>query len=275
MEQIIRHKYWTPNVGNVERAASIIAGSVLLYEGVKKKNLAGAGMAVFGINFLRRGITGFCYTYQALGITTRQPRSDRVSVPYELGVRVDETITINRPRAEVYRFWRDLANLSRFVDHVDSVRATGNGANSHWIVKAPGGKTVEWDAEIISEVENERIAWRSLEGSDIPNAGSVLFSDADGDRGTEVRVELQYNPPFGAVGAVAARLLNQSPAKQIHEDLLRLKAALEAGVFPSTEGQPSGVPRPEETREKNKNADLVANASENSFPASDAPGFTH
>jgi uncharacterized membrane protein len=272
--QMIRHKYHTPNVAKVERAASVMAGTVLLRLGLRKKGWLGAGAALLGINFLRRGITGYCYSYQALGVSTAGAGSaGHASFPYELGVRVDQAITINRPRHEVYRFWRDFSNIAECMKHVQSVSTIPASNRTHWIAQGPGGRTMEWDAEIINEKENEIIAWRSLEGSEVPNAGSVHFRDAAGGRGTEVAVELQYSPPGGTVGAFVAKLFGEEPSQQIHEDLRRLKARLEAGVVAGTEGQPMGAKRPHEPRVPR--IDEGGNASEESFPASDSPAYTH
>jgi len=274
--EIIRHNYNTPNVGRVERGASIMAGSMLTYLGMKQKGWSGAGMALLGTAFLRRGITGFCYTYQALGIrTAAPPRNRNATIPYELGIRVDEAITINRPRAEVYAFWRDLENLAEFMEHVESVRMLPGSLKSHWVAKGPGNRRMEWDAEIINEKDGELIAWRSLEGSDVPNAGSVHFADAAGGRGTEVRVELQYNPPGGAIGAYFAKLFGGEPSTQIRNDLKRLKTRLEAGVVPTTAGQSVGSTRSEPDVERRRRPEPVLTASEESFPASDAPAYTH
>jgi uncharacterized membrane protein len=260
------------NVGKVERAASLMAGALLVTRGIQNKSWIGTGAALLGIACLRRGVTGFCYTYQALGIDTNEASPGRnVSVPSGKGIRIDETVTINRPRDEVYRFWRDLSNLALFMEHVESVSATA-GNRSHWTAKGTGGKRMEWDAEIINESENELIAWRSLDGSEVPNAGSVHFKDASGGRGTEVKVELQYVPPGGPVGAFAARLFSEEPAQQIHNDLKRLKARLETGGVPKTEGQPTGCGQ---RAEHESHSDAVAKASEQSFPASDAPAFSH
>jgi uncharacterized membrane protein len=271
--QILRHRYQNQNVGKVERGASIMAGTLLLKQGLQKSGWLGTGAALLGIAFLRRGITGFCYTYQALGIRSNAtPPGPNTSVEHESGIRVDEAITINRPRAEVYRFWRDLSNIAHIMKHVESVRITGP-TRSHWAVKGPAGNCIEWDAEIINEAENERIAWRSLEGAEVPNAGSVHFKDASGGRGTEVKIELQYVPPGGAVGALVAKLFGEEPSQQISNDLKRFKAQLEAGVLPETQGQPVGARNSSE--EKQHNSDLVTNASESSFPASDAPAYTH
>jgi uncharacterized membrane protein len=223
---------------------------------------------------VRRGITGRCMLYEAVGIRTaaKGQGSETTSVPYELGIRVDKAITISRPRSEVYRFWRDLSNLSKFMRNVESVRETGPN-QSHWVIKAPAGRTVEWDAVINNEIENELIAWRSLPGSSVDNAGSVRFKDAPGGRGVEIRIELQYNPPAGPLGAAVATLWGKEPSLQIEQDLRRLRQVLEAGEIPTTEGQPSGR-EPQRAAEARKSGE-VEYASQASFPASDAPGYTH
>jgi len=235
-----------------------------------------------GIAFLRRGITGHCYSYQALGINTasgpeqtgEKGTGANISVPHETGVRIDEAVTINLPREQVYHFWRDLGNLAESMEYVESVQSVDENDNhTRWVVRGPGGNSVEWEARIINERENELIAWRSVEGSDIPNAGSVHFADAAGGRGTEVHVEILYTPPGGPAGAMLAKLFGDDPAAQIRTDLKRLKAKLEAGVQPSTEGQPVGTPM--NTESVPPNSDRVTKASEESFPASDAPAYIH
>jgi uncharacterized membrane protein len=273
--EIIRHKYTRPNMGKAERATSVITGSLLTYYGLRAKSWKGAAAAVLGFGFLRRGITGFCHTYQALGVNTVcNKQGANVSVPYELGVRVDEGVTINRPRSEVYQFWRNLENLAEFMEHVESVREVPDGSKrSHWVAKGPGNRRMEWDAEIINEIPDELLAWRSLEGSDVANAGSVHFKDAAGGRGTEVLVKLQYNPTGGAVGALIAKMFGEDPATQIRNDLKRLKTRLEAGVVPTTQGQSAGTRKAE--RERDNKSEEVITASEQSFPASDAPAYTH
>jgi uncharacterized membrane protein len=281
---MIRHKYQTPNVGKVERGASIAAGTLLLARGIKAKGWLGTASALMGIAFLRRGISGFCYTYQALGMNSAagQPgdaswqekgSGQNVSVAHQTGIRIDEAVTINLPREEVFRFWRNLANVAEFMEHVESVRTLDDGSRTHWMAKGPGGRCLEWEAQIINEKENELIAWRSLPGSEIPHAGSVRFIEASGGRGTEVHVEILYTPPGGAAGAMVARLFGEDPAAQIRSDLKRLKARLEAGVIPNTTGQPVGNTLPRE--DNHRYSDNVAKASEESFPASDSPAFTH
>jgi uncharacterized membrane protein len=274
--EIIRHKYISPNVGTVERAASVMAGTLMAFYGIRARSWSGGALALLGAAFVRRGVTGFCYSYQAVGVNTAGDEQGRnSSIPYELGVRVDQAITINRPRREVYAFWRNLENLAEFMEHVESVHVSGPGGKSHWVAKGPGGRRIEWDAAIINEIPNELIGWRSLEGSEVANAGSVHFADAAGGRGTEVRVALQYNPPGGTVGAFVAKLFGEEPSSQIHKDLKRLKTRLEAGVVPTTEGQPAGSKAAEDEHARQQKSEKVITASEESFPASDSPAYTH
>jgi uncharacterized membrane protein len=267
--------YVTPNVGKVDRAMSIMAGSLLAYYGAKKRNAVGAGLAIAGAGLLRRGLTGFCYTYEYLGLRTADAgQGANMSVPRELGVRVDRAITISKPRAEVFAFWRNLENLPRFMKHLKSVKVTGE-RTSHWVALAPRGRTVEWDAEIINEIPDELIGWRSLPGARVDNAGSVRFCDAAGGRGTEVRISLQYNPPGGAIGALLAKVLGEDPEHQIAEDLRRLKAMVESGQIANNTGQVSGREAEHSVRSERKRAeeDSLQQASEESFPASDSPAF--
>lgn len=139
-----------------------------------------------------------------------------------------QAVTINRSAAELYNYWHDFQNLPRFMNHLEEVQATGPG-RSHWRAKAPAGKTVEWDAEIIEDHPGEYIAWRSLEGADVPNAGAVRFLPAATGRGTVVQVELRYDPPGGPVGSAVAKLFGEEPTRQVWEDLHRFKQVMETG----------------------------------------------
>ena len=143
------------------------------------------------------------------------------------GIHVTRTITVNRPPAEVYRFWHDFQNLPRFMEHLESVRVVDG--RSHWRAKGPAGRSVEWDADITVDRPNDTIAWRSSEDAKVPNSGSVTFASAPGGRGTEVRVELRYQPPAGRLGAAVAKLFGEEPAQQIEGDLRRFKQVLETG----------------------------------------------
>jgi uncharacterized membrane protein len=154
-------------------------------------------------------------------------------------IHVAQSVTINRSPEELYRYWRDFQNLPRIMKHIESARET-EGGHSHWVAKAPAGRTVEWDAKITEDRPNELIAWRSLEGSDVDQVGYVRFERAPGGRGSIVKVEMRYRPPAGVVGATVAKLLGKAPGRQIKDDLRRFKQIMEAGEIITTEGQPAG-----------------------------------
>jgi uncharacterized membrane protein len=173
-------------------------------------------------------------------------------------MEVKSTITINRPVSELYAFWHAFENLPRVMRHLESVEVL-DARHSHWVAKAPADRTVEWDAEIVEDVPDQRIAWRSVKGSQIPNAGVVRFVATPGGRGTEIHVELSYDPPAGAVGALVAKLFGEEPQQQIDGDLQRFKQIVEAGVVlapdvslggigSSTLRQPTSQPSANETR---------------------------
>lgn len=150
-------------------------------------------------------------------------------------------VTIRKSADELYGFWRNLANLTQVVHHPVTITTT-SGEDSHWVVSAPGGN-VQWDAIIINETPGKLIAWRSKEGGDVDNAGSVRFEPAPGDEGTEVTVALEYDPPGGKLGAAVAKLTRDSAGSQVYDALRRFKALMEAGEIPTTEGQPAGGPQ--------------------------------
>ena len=224
------------NVGEAERWLSLVGGGLLALDGLRRRSLGGLVEAGAGASLLWRGATGHCQVYAALGVNTAC-HNPAASVSAGRGVKVVKAITINRPADELYRFWRNFENLPRFMRHLESVKVEGN--RSHWVARAPAGFTVSWDAEIINAQVNTLIAWRSLEGSQVSTAGSVHFSPAPGNRGTEVRVTLKYDPPAGKLGSMIAKLFGEEPGQQIDEDLRCFKQLTEAGEIPSTRGQPT------------------------------------
>ncbi|HWI25471.1 MAG TPA: SRPBCC family protein [Stellaceae bacterium] len=157
-------------------------------------------------------------------------RRARLSGPY----RAAKTVTINRPASELYRFWRDVENLPRFMPHLEWVKAVDE-RRSQWRIKAPAGRTIEWESEITEDRPNEQLAWRSLPGAAVENSGSVTFRNAPGGRGTEVRVEFEYRPAGGAMGAVIATLFGREPRQQVQADLRAFKQLMETGEIARAE----------------------------------------
>ncbi len=233
------------NVSPTERWITGLAGAAAAAYGLTKGGRTGGWLTLAGGGLIARAVTGYCPVYALLGRESDMswPPSMATETARALsgsrGVRVHTGVTIDRPLAEVYAFFRDLENLPRFMTHLASVR-TIDERRSHWIVRAPAGGTVEWDAEIIHEEPDKVIGWRSIGDADVVNAGSVNFDRAPGDRGTEVRVSLQYQPPAGKLGAAVAALFGEESSRQVREDLRRLKELLEAGEVATTEGQPRG-----------------------------------
>lgn len=140
---------------------------------------------------------------------------------------IARSVTINRPVGELYAYWRDFANLPTFMENVVRVEVAGD-KHSHWVVKAPGGATVEWDAVVTEDRPNELIAWASEPGADVDNSGRIDFRDA-GARGTVVTATILYDPPAGVVGKLIAKIFQREPAIQARRDLRRFKQLMETG----------------------------------------------
>ena len=228
------------NVAKGERIGSVALGAALVGLGVRRRDPIGLVAALFGGYFITRGATGNCLVYRALGVSTGS--ADAVLAPWHRddvtgraatvnarkAIKVERAVTIDRPRDELFAFWRNFENLPRFMEHLVSVRVD-TPTRSHWEAKAPGGKTVEWDAEIVNEVPYEIIAWKSVGEPDVANAGAVNFFDAPGGRGTIVRVTLDYEPPAGRLGAMLSHFSAEEPDRQIREDLRKFKQLMETG----------------------------------------------
>jgi uncharacterized membrane protein len=229
------------NVGETERWFSGAAGAALMAHGLRKGSLGGLVLAGLGGGLLFRAATGHCGLYHRLGVST----ADRRRVGFKgfgdvhRGILIKKSVTVGRPIDEVYRYWRDFANFPTFMQHLEKVEVK-DAKHSHWVARGPMGRTVEWDAEIFNEKPDELIAWRSLDGSQIDHAGTVRFRKAPADRGTEVHVELNYEPPGGRLGAAIAWLFGEEPRVQMEDDLLRFKQMLEAGEIATVDGQPKG-----------------------------------
>ncbi len=155
-------------------------------------------------------------------------------------MRAKTAITVRCSPEDAYRFWHDFEALPGFMTHLESVRTEGSG-RSHWVAKGPLGRTVEWDAEIVRDTPNEVIAWRSVDGADVDNSGTITFTEAPGDRGTEIVVELEYQTPGGPLGAVLAKVFGEEPTQQVKDDLRRCKQLMETGEIVRSDGSPDGT----------------------------------
>jgi len=229
------------NVGHSERWISIIGGAAIAAYGLARRKKSGLTLAGLGGALLWRGATGVCPVYKAAGISTNGETTDevdrQVSVPYGKGIGVEKSVTVNATPEQLYAFWRNFENLPRFMDHLEMVHVI-DAKRSQWRAKGPAGIKAEWEAEIINEVPNELIAWRSIDGSNVNNAGSVHFTPRA--HGTEVRVVLRYDPPGGTLGATIAKLFGEDTEHQVKEELRRFKQLVETGEVATTEGQPTG-----------------------------------
>lgn len=212
------------NVSDWERVVSIAAGAALVYLGTRPGRRQPVA-ASSGVGLMARGLSGYCPVNAAVGRDSRRV-STKVALGGSRGVHVYESIVINRPPAELFTFWRDFNNLPRFMEHLESVKVV-SPTTSVWTAKAPVGLRVKWEAEIINEIEGELIGWQSTKNADVATAGSVRFVPAMGG-GTEIIVHLQYEPPAGKLGSLAASMFGEEPSQQIRSDLRRLKSLLES-----------------------------------------------
>jgi|SRR5688572_118855 uncharacterized membrane protein len=159
-------------------------------------------------------------------------------------VLVGRTVSINRPRQELYDFWRDFRNLPLFMENIEDVTIL-DGNRSHWIVTGPADSTVEWDSVITEDVPGECIAWSSVAGASVPNSGRIEFRDSTNGRGTLVTVTIAYDPPAGSVGKLFAKIFRREPNIQARHELRRFKQLMETGEIPTSE-PPFAAPRDEE-----------------------------
>lgn len=208
------------NVNRAERILSLAAGSFLLYKSIglmRRRPLIALQEALVSGVLLYRGATGVCPVYRQLGTNTSDPSA----------ISITERFMVDRPRNEVYAFWRNLENLPRFMKHLSSVEER-NEKNSHWRANIPGELVkLSWNAEITREEENSYIGWQSVEGSMVDNAGRVQFTDAISGQGTELEVEINYFPPAGSLGRGIAKLLNGVFESKIREDIINFKHYIE------------------------------------------------
>lgn len=226
--ELTESKRETLSLGQLETFSFFLGGGLLLFYAAMRRSWSGFSSALLGGGLIYQGVRK--YREQEMPLGARKTTK---------GIKVSEVVTISKPKEELFHFWRNLENLPRFMRHLESVKNI-DGKRSHWAARGPAGLRVEWDAEIVREIENELITWQSFEGADVQNAGSISFRDAPGGRGTEVKVILRYDAPGGRAGAALAKLFGEEPSQQVREDLRRFKQLMEAGEISTVEGQPVG-----------------------------------
>jgi uncharacterized membrane protein len=218
------------NVGKTERILSVVAGTVLATLAIRSlQRTSGKTMGGISLFLLKRGVTGYCEVNTLLKRNTVEKKAS--------AIEANVTFTINKPREEVYAFWRNFENLPRFMHHLKDVEVLDEKTSS-WTAKLAGGLgTVSWQAVLEEEAVNSFLSWSSLSGSSIDNAGEVRFIDARGNEGTEVQAKISYRLPAGDLGTLAGKMVNPVVENMIREDLRRLKNLLEKGEAAAIEAQ--------------------------------------
>lgn len=212
-------------LNDVKRALPF-AGVALILLGLARRSSGGVLLAALGGGMVYEGLR----TNNWSRISYEKGMPTQRTLMHGQGIRIHQELTVARSREDLYRYWRNLENLPRVMRYLDSVRVI-TPTRSHWVAKAPAGTQVSWDAEIINDVENELIGWRSMDGADVPNAGSVQFMPAPGgNTGTVIHVNLKYDVPLGPLGVIVAKLFGTDPEQTVMEDLRRFKAMMEMGA---------------------------------------------
>lgn len=220
------------NVGDADRWVSALIAATMLVRVRNRPSTLGKVLGIlFGVMLAKKAATGRSRMYRMLGVSSAE-------LDQGAGINIDATVTVRRPRAELYEFWHDPTNLPLVMSHVESVVPKSAGV-THWKVRSPGRKKVEWDSAIINESRYDYIAWHSLPGSDVEHSGSVHFNEV-GDKGTEIIVHIRYVPSGVAWGFGVAKVLNPITEAAVAEDLRRFKHMMETGIDITTAGQPTG-----------------------------------
>jgi uncharacterized membrane protein len=242
---------WSRVVGDLVDLA--LLGTQLDSNNPEREKTLAATMSVLGVTAL--GSNG-----SSNGHSRRHMDSAEQMIDNSSGIRVKSATTIGRPIAEVYGFWRNFENLPRFMTHLESVRTEGN--RSHWVALGPAGVRLEWEAETVEDRPNELISWRSLPGGRVDTAGYVRFRPAPRDQGTEIVVEMRYDPPGGVVGASIAKLFGESGQEVVTRDLQAFKNVIELGevVHSDSSIYPKAHPARPSSDEELEKAKLLNNS---------------
>jgi uncharacterized membrane protein len=226
------------NVNQAERALSMLIGSILVASGLKRRSLGGAVMALAGGGLVTRGVTGHSTMYQKLGLHTEGGRKLSKTRPDSEGLEITRAVTIGKPAEDLYRLWRDPQVQSRLLGDYGEV-ALKDGKHMHWTLHGPMGSRIEWDSDIVEERPNELLGWKTRPGAELPNEGSVQFSPAPGNRGTEVVLRMRFSPPGEVPAGGVMKLLGFIPKQLAYKALWRFKAFAETGEVPSIKLQPA------------------------------------
>jgi uncharacterized membrane protein len=223
------------NAADVEHLAALVAGGLLIASGMNHRGILGSALKLGGLAMIYRGQHGYRRLYDALGIVL----PDEPVCIGRKGVGVESTVVVSRPRDEIYRIRRNLRNLPVFMDHLASVHEIDDN-RSIWVARAPAGMVVKWEAKIVEDVEDELIAWTTLEGSGVDHTGSVRFTE-EGPGTTRIRIALRYDPPADRLGVWIARIFQNDPQRQIDSDLQRFKSIMEIGARPRHRARKASV----------------------------------
>ncbi len=218
----------TKNVGATEQVISLALGAYVTYRALRNLRYRSVPALAVGGYLMVRGGMGYCPISRWLGKKDLQRPA----------INLKAVMTVNKPREEVYGYWRKLTNLPSFMTHLKEVVETDE-SHSHWVIEMPGVGRIEWDAEIVKDEPNRLIGWQSVNGTVIKNAGKVEFDDAP-RQGTEVRIVFSYHPPAGGLGTGVAKLFNPLFKGLLENEIFNFKRVIEAGEIPTTKGQPAG-----------------------------------
>lgn len=224
-------------LGEAERILSVVAGGLLAGLGVRRGGALGWAAGLTGAVLITRGLSGMAPVRRALRASPLEDQEARRR-GWKSAAAVSWAVTIDRPRQELYAFWRDFSNLPAIMENVENVEVIDE-THSAWSVKGPAGISFTWNARVTEDIPGQRIAWTSDENARVRNTGWVEFRDAPHDRGTEVRALILYEPPAGQAGRAVAKLLHREPGVQMRRDLRRFKQLMEAGEIPVNQPQRS------------------------------------
>ncbi len=255
-----------PNVDPTERQIAVVAGGLLLAHALFTRSRTSVLTGALGAALLWHGQSQRSPLYDALQMNTArtplwgngnqwqpqnggqreqggqrrsQAQSSQKQEERPNTIEIERAVTVYKPAAELYNYWRKLENLPNFMQHLQKVEERGE-KQSHWEARLAGGLPVSWDAEIIEEKPYERIAWQTLPDAQVQQHGEVTFKSTSDERETIVKVNIKYTPPGGIIGETFAQLLNGITAQQVKDDISRFKSLMETGEIATTEGQSSG-----------------------------------